>query len=121
MRTSRRRLVLGGTTLAASAAFLAACGGSDSGDKQPGEAASKIFNNPKEEAPQKRGGIWPQPGAEPVNLDAFAQATTAVPTQITSYVYSRLVKFKTEAGLDPNLFTPQPDLSESYEVSPDGL
>jgi peptide/nickel transport system substrate-binding protein len=116
----RRRAVTGGAALLGASALLAACG-----DDQPspgaGTSGGRVFTNTEAEGPVKRGGIWPQTATEPTNFDAFAQATAVVPQNVSSYIQGRLLKYKSDPGLDPNLFTIQPDLAESYEVSGDGL
>jgi peptide/nickel transport system substrate-binding protein len=120
-RSSRRRALIGGAGLAGAAAVLAACGDSEDSNSSVRESSGRVFTSTDPEGPVKRGGIWPQAATEPTNFDAFAQATAVVPQNLSGYIQSRLLKYKTEPGLDPNLFTLQPDLAESYEVSGDGL
>ena len=123
-RTSRRRALAATGAFTVSAAFLAACGGGDD-DTEPAASGSgdseRVYTNTDAEGPVKRGGVWQQSGTEPANLDSFAQASAIVPQNVGSYVLGRLLKYKSEPGLDPNLFTLVGDLSTSHEVSGDGL
>src|SRR5581483_4477643 len=125
-RITRRRALAGTAAMGGAAALLAACGGSGGESKPVSEedkakANSKIFTNDKEEGPAKKGGVWNQPNVEPVNFDAFAQATVIVAQNAAGWIQSRLLKYKSAPGLDPNLFTLEGDLAQSWEVSNDGL
>lgn len=117
-RISRRRAIVATGSAAAAAAFLAACGGSDSGGG--GGDKSGLLYKPVDETKQaKRGGtvIGVQgngiaQGIDPHNIGAHGV--------IGQRVYSQL--FRISDGVLKNTDgTPQGDLVQSWEVSPDKL
>jgi peptide/nickel transport system substrate-binding protein len=121
-RVSRRRALIGTGGAAAAAAFLAACGGSDSGSSSENGASkasdllAKIEDTTKN---VKRGGAmkWTQ-ASEPLHFDGQSQGQQ----QLNIYngmAYESLVRNKPGAG-EPTTWTEVlPNLSESWEVSPD--
>ena len=62
----------------------------------------------------KRGGILRVRGRDPVHFDPHL--TINVRTQSTlSFVYSKLVRHKVGAGVQPGTFIVEPDLAERWE------
>src|SRR5436190_19563904 len=110
---------------ATAAAFLAACGGGDSGSTSNGGKTSgssdllaKIEDTSKD---VKRGGTmkWTQP-SEPLHFDGQAQGQA----QLNIYngmVYESLVRNKPGIGEPSSFNEVLPNLAESWEFSPDKL
>ncbi len=123
-RQMGRRTLLG-SALAGSAAtaFILACGGgskSDSGSAGSVEVTVAPSNRQAETAQPKPGGTLNVRQAGNAPLDPHLNSTYIAQT-LASYVYSRLLKYKT--GPDPmfaNNYDVEPDLAESYEVNGDG-
>jgi peptide/nickel transport system substrate-binding protein len=120
-RISRRRgLTVAGAGVM-SAAFLAACGGSDSGNSAndaPDKAS--LVTKPEDTAKQaKKGGILKERllGDAPT-MDV--QQPISPLNRTARHVYNTLVRPKRNY-LDETNFDVEPDLAESWEVSPDGL
>src|SRR5437868_2039135 len=89
-RGSRRAVLMGGATLAGSAALLAACGGSE----KPSGAASagpRVVADTSEEGPPKTGGTFKRfLPADLASLDPYKQ-TSAIPCEeIGTYALNRL-------------------------------
>ncbi|HLF79497.1 MAG TPA: ABC transporter substrate-binding protein [Dehalococcoidia bacterium] len=119
-RTSRRRAIVATGAVTASAAFLAACGGSDSGgDGGEGkQKASGLLATPSDTSKQaKRGGILRRNvNAEAPSLDPHQNFAPVVPFYET--VVGRLLGFK--PGIMGNASEEvDGDLAESWELSPD--
>ncbi len=119
---ARRRLL--GTALAGSAgaAFLAACGGGsddDAGTIQ--DAAIAPSTRVAETGQPKPGGEINIRQATNAPLDPQTNTTFSAQT-LASYVYARLLKYKT--GIDPTTadnYETEGDLAESVEMPSDGL
>jgi ABC-type transport system substrate-binding protein len=118
-RLSRRRAIAGTGAVAASAAFLAACGGSDSGGSGDKDKSSLLYKPADESKNAKRGGTY-------IGLQGNGIATGIDPHSIGAYgaivqrAYSQL--FRISDGVLKNTDgTPQGDLVQSWELSPDKL
>ena len=71
-----------------------------------------------EAGPPKRGGILRVRGYDPTHFDPHL--TISFKTHATlSFVYSRLVRHKVGAGVQPGIFTVEPDVAESWETPDD--
>jgi ABC-type transport system substrate-binding protein len=117
-RIDRRRALAASATLAGSAAFLAACGGSSDGSGS-GDS-SGLVTQPVDTLKQaKRGGIIKdRTHVEPASLDPV---TANAPLNVVlAHTMSSLVQFK-PGYLKPSESEVVPDLIESWETSPDGL
>ena len=121
-RAIRRRRLLG-TALAGSAgaAFLAACGGSG-GNNEGGAQEATIAPSTRvaETGQPKPGGTISTRQAANAPLDPHTNTTFTAQT-LASYVYARLLKYKT--GIDPttaNDYEIEGDLAESVEMPGDG-
>jgi ABC-type transport system substrate-binding protein len=115
-RLSRRRL-LATASAAASALFLAACSGDESGgtgDK------SGLISQPEDTTRQaNRGGLMKdRTFGDPPTLDIFTANNPL--NAVDPHCYSTLVQFK-PGYLKPPEVEVIPDLAESWESSPDGL
>jgi ABC-type transport system substrate-binding protein len=125
-RASRRSAIAGGASLVGAAAFLAACGGGDDGGGGEAEQTrtglgTKIYDNTNAETPVKRGGIQPDDlSGDPPSLDPYRQIAGTVQSTIGGHIYTRLLKYKSEPGLDPGLAEAEPDTAASYEVADGG-
>ena len=133
VRVGRRSVLRAGALGGgATAAFLAACGGSDkksdSGSGSTSNATAVTGAQPtqaaalREDGAAKPGGIvsWRDIGAPPP-LDPMNNATYRA-QDLAGFVYSRLLKFNTGPKPDVSYnYELVPDLAEKYEVSPDGL
>ena len=122
-RAIRRRRLLG-TTLAGSAgaAFLAACGGSGGNDGESGVQEATIAPSTRvaETGQPKPGGTISTRQSANAPLDPHTNTTFTAQT-LASYVYARLLKYKT--GVDPttaNDYEVEGDLAESVEMPGDG-
>jgi peptide/nickel transport system substrate-binding protein len=66
----------------------------------------------------KRGGILRVRGYDPTHFDPHL--TISFKTHATlSFVYSRLVRHRVGAGVQPGIFTVEPDVAESWETPDD--
>lgn len=130
MQTSRlgRRRLLGVAAMgSASAAFIAACGGSDSSDDS---ATTTDTAGTQTSAPQTgtRSGETPKVGgslaarlAATAPLDPITNTTYTAQT-VASFPYSRLLKLKTDSNPQTaDNYEPIPDLASGYEATADGL
>jgi ABC-type transport system substrate-binding protein len=71
-----------------------------------------------EAEPPKRGGILRVRGYDPTHFDPHL--TISFKTHATlSFVYSRLVRHKVGTGVQPGIFTVEPDVAESWETLDD--
>src|SRR5689334_15273662 len=120
-RITRRRALLATGSLAGSAAFLAACGGSDSGgSKDTGQSknvSSLIVKASDESKNAKRGGTYKSRGTfEPSTLDPHQ-----FPNNFYVYqCYSNLWMIK-DGVIDYANGDVEGDIVESWELSPDKL
>ena len=118
-RLTRRRALIGAGGAAAGAAFLAACGGSESGPSSGAGAESpKAFTQPADTSKQAtRGGILTRNvAAEAPSLDPHQNFAPVVPFYET--IYGRLLGFK--PGIMANATEEvEGDLAQSWELSPD--
>lgn len=124
---SRRRALAATGGAAAAAAFLAACGGSDSGSSGGGggdkkDATSSLYKPVDTSSSAKQGGIvkhWA--GADITHFDALASNSASTVGNGSIFAYTRLLKFK--SGVYPNVAdgSTEPEMAESFEVSPDKL
>jgi peptide/nickel transport system substrate-binding protein len=116
----RRQLLGGALAGGAAAAFLAACGGGKGG----GEAQEAVIPQSTRQAttaqPKPGGTISVRQSAN-APLDPHLNSTFTAQT-LASYVYARLLKYKTAA--DPAFadnYETEGDLAESVEIPADGL
>ena len=121
---SRRRAiaVTGGTALGA--AFLAACGGSDSGSGsgEKKDASSNLYKPVDTSAQAKQGGVVKHYAAADItHFDALASNSASTVGNGSIFAYTRLLKFK--SGIYPNVADGgvEGEMAESFEVSPDKL
>ena len=126
-RVTRRRALQATGVGVAAAAFLAACGGSDSGSGGSGKTAenkrSSIVAEPKDTAKEgKPGGVWKHfARADATHFDSLVSDTSQV-VSISGYLgYAKLLSWK--AGRYPAIFDGQSEGegAESWELSPDKL
>jgi peptide/nickel transport system substrate-binding protein len=68
-----------------------------------------------EAGPPKRGGILRVRGYDPVHFDPHLTISFKTHTTL-SFVYSRLVRHKVGAEVQPGTFTVEPDLAERWEA-----
>ena len=71
-----------------------------------------------EAGPPKRGGILRLLGLEPQHFDPHLTLNFKTHTAL-SFVYSRLLRHKVGAGVQPGTFTVEPDLAERWEEPDD--
>ncbi len=120
-RITRRRALAATGMTAASAAFLAACGGSDDGggDSGPADSSGLLAKIEDTSKSAKRGGTmkWTQ-ASEPLHFDGQAQGQA----QLNIYngmVYESLIRNKPGVGEPTKYNEVLPNLAESWEFSPD--
>lgn len=121
-----RRVVLCGAAfgVGGGAAFLAACGGSKDGASDrsgASEATIAVSTRVAETSQPKPGGTLTTRQSANSPLDPQTNTTFTAQT-LASYVYARLLKYKT--GIDPTTadnYEPEGDLAESVEIPSDGL
>jgi peptide/nickel transport system substrate-binding protein len=124
-RITRRRTLATVGAGALGAAFLAACGGSDSGSgTKQGETrkAPGLLFEPVDTSKQAtKGGTWQAfVGSEPQGFDPYRGDN--ITFQHTEHVYQRLVSYKQgSAGGESADGSVVGDAAESYEISPDKL
>src|SRR5581483_10689042 len=123
-RLGRRRLLAATGAGALSAAFLAACGGSD--DNKTASPADKKKAQGLAQKPQDttskatKGGVYTASiNADPVAFDVIGGGAPDVPHP--ARVYSRIVKYQSFKYPDPVQPVAAPDAAQSWEVSPDGM
>jgi peptide/nickel transport system substrate-binding protein len=117
-RLTRRRGIAAVGAGALGAAFLAACGGSDSSSSSATSSAPKAFTQPEDTSKSaKRGGVLKRNvAAEAPSLDPHQNFAPVVPFYET--VYGRLLGFK--PGIMGNASEEvDGDLAQSWELSPD--
>src|SRR6266705_5407218 len=66
----------------------------------------------------KRGGILHVRGYDPTHFDPYLTLNFKTHTTL-SFVYSRLVRNKVGSGVQPGIFTVEPDVAESWEAPDD--
>ena len=116
-RIGRRRALAATGATAAGAAFLAACGGSDSGDE--GESNKLVLQPVDTSKTAKRGGVLKDRNfGDPPSLDVVQATVSWNPFGFG--VYSSLIQ-PAPGYLKPPGEDIIPDLAESWETSPDGL
>src|SRR5262245_16037242 len=93
-RLTRRRAVAGASTLAVSAAFLAACGGSGNSGTSKEEHAAKFTTQPVDTSKQAINGGQMQSFMASEGLNFDAPTGTAEVQAHALLAYSRLVKGK---------------------------
>ena len=107
------------------AAFLAACGGSDSPSAktdEPKKKASSLLFDPVDTTKQaQKGGVWQNfVLSEPQGFDPYRGDN--ITFQHTVHAYQRLLSYKQgSVGGDAADGSVVGDAAESYEVSPDKL
>jgi ABC-type transport system substrate-binding protein len=126
-RRSRRAVLAGSASLTGAAAVLAACGG---GDGDGGSASQEetrrglgtlVYDSTKAETPVKRGGIVAdREGGDLPSIDPYRQIAGIVQT-FAGHVFSRLIKYRAEPGLDPGLAEKDGDAAEKWEIANGGL
>ncbi|HLF78876.1 MAG TPA: ABC transporter substrate-binding protein [Dehalococcoidia bacterium] len=124
-RITRRRALSTTAAGIVASAFLAACGGSDSGKSSSGEKdSSGLLSKPVDTTPKAvPGGIWVKTTSttqDAVGWDPLIGGRVAAITD-SGYVYSRLLKYKTGTPAEPPPGLVEGDAATSWEVSPDGL
>jgi peptide/nickel transport system substrate-binding protein len=115
-RLSRREALISTGAVAASAAFLAACGGSSDTGSGSGSGILARYDNTTSKA--TKGGKWQAyQGRDSDHFDPLigTQATLAH----TVHSYSTLLSFNEGTVFDPPDGAVVPDLAESYELSGD--
>ena len=123
-RVSRRSALIASGGLGLGAAFLAACGGSDSGGsttntKDSSGNNSQVAKNVDTTAQAKRGGtLKDYAQAEPRTLDPVQPLADL--NRIATFVYNTLLTAK-PSKLSPATGETQGSLAQSWEVAPDGL
>ena len=121
---SRRRAMAVTGGIAAAAAFLAACGGSGSSSsgEQKKETASNLYKPVDTSAKAKVGGVLKHYAqADITHFDALASNSASTVNFGSVFAYNRLLKFK--SGVYPKIAdgSVEPEMAESYEISPDKL
>src|SRR5215510_9174441 len=66
----------------------------------------------------KRGGILRVRGYDPTHFDPHLTISFKTHTTL-SFIYSRLVRHKVGTGVQPGVFTVEPDVAESWEAPDD--
>src|SRR4051812_6037017 len=126
-RITRRRALQATSVGVAAAAFLAACGGSDSSSSGSGKQAenkrSALMAEPKDTAKDgKQGGVWKHfARGDATHFDSLVSDTSQV-VSISGYLgYAKLLKWK--VGRYPAIFDggSEGEGAETWELSPDKL
>ena len=125
LRLSRRRTLAATASLGVGAAFLAACGGGSdgsSGSESKKTGNSLLFEPSDSTAQAKAGGTLKHFAvSDMTTFDSLANNGSAPLSGSAAFAYPRLFKFgvtKYPKEYD-NSF--EPDMGESYELSPDHL
>jgi peptide/nickel transport system substrate-binding protein len=119
-RIGRRRAIVSTGAGALGAAFLAACGGSDSGSGGDKKESNKLVQTPVDTSKQaKKGGVLKDRNfGDPPSLDVIQATVSWNPFGFG--VYSSLVQ-PAPGYLKPAGEELLPDIAESWETSPDGM
>ncbi len=116
-RVSRRRVIAGSSAALLGASFLAACGGQS--NNKGGVASGLVTKLVDTTSQAKSGGILNI--SQPTDIQSFNPYQLNSPLGWhTARVYSAIVRRKPEV-LAPYAAAIEPNLAESYEVSPDKL
>src|SRR6185503_3563963 len=109
-------------------AFLAACGGSDSSSSSsspstPGTDSSGLLAKPQDTSKSaKRGGVFKDSAVSDAQYFLYDQNLNGNGSDgLAGWVYSRLVQYRVGTASKLPDGSVDPDLAESWEVSPDGL
>ncbi len=117
-RFSRRAALRAGVAGAGLAAFLAACGGSDSGAGEPKQSSGgPPINNTAPTVtsqPKKGGKVTYAYSNVPQNLDMHKLISPTL-TQMASLTTNRLLRHETGPASTPTDYKVIPDLAESFE------
>src|SRR5690349_4744030 len=130
-RVNRRRALIAGGGFVASAAFLAACGGSDDkgsngGTREAGDASkpdqSGLMSKPQDTSKSaKRGGLYKwYSSSEPLHFDGGVQGQAQL-NVFNGLAYGSLVQNKPGVGIPSTYSEVVGDLAESWEFSADKL
>ena len=121
-RIGRRRALAGTGAAAASAAFLAACGGGDDdgggGSGVAGDSSGLLLKQTDETSKAKHGGLYVS--AQTNGLVSHDPHVIGAHTQVVQRIYSQLFRL-TDGVLKNTDGTPEGDLFQSWELSPDKL
>jgi ABC-type transport system substrate-binding protein len=118
-RLSRRRAIAGTGAFGAAAAFLAACGGGDSGGSSGPRDSSGLLSEVKDEtASAKRGGTYVD--SHPGVILTHDPMKTGIAIRVARRGYSQLFRIK-PGILQPTDGSIEGDLAESWELSEDKL
>ena len=118
-RMNRRKTLAATGALAAGAAFLAACGGSDSGSGG-GKVDNSLLTKPADTTKMaKKGGVMKRhTGSDPAGLDPHGGGATVA--TFYEIAYARLFNY-TPGLLKPSTDEIEGAHAESWEFSPDRL
>jgi len=119
-RLTRRRLLLAASSGSAGAAFLAACGGGqDTGSPASRDSSGLLADIIDSSKQAKQGGKYVYPARrEPLHFDGKAQGQVQL-NVFNGLVYEALVRNKPGIGKPSSWSEVQPELAESWELSPD--
>lgn len=118
-RISRRRAIAVTGSSAAAAAFLAACGG---GGDSVGSGDSVLYKPVDTSSSARVGGVLRHYATSDItHFDALASNSASTVNHGSVFAYNRLLKFK--SGVYPKVAdgSVEPEMAESYELSPDKL
>jgi ABC-type transport system substrate-binding protein len=122
-RLSRRRAMVASGAGALGAAFLAACGGSDSGDSgakstAPKDASGLLFEPTDTTKQAVKGGVWESfAPSYPEGFDVYRGDN--ITFFHTVHSYQRLVSYKNGFDAQPGDGSVEGDATASWEISPD--
>ncbi len=127
-RVDRRRVLIGTGVTAASAAFLAACGGSNnSGGSKSAKGGSSdksgLLATPVDSTNSaKAGGVLKHYStSDTLHFDSLSSNTAQVVGQGSVLAYTRLLKFTPGKYPDSPTGDVEGETAESYEISPDKM
>src|SRR5262245_22004828 len=123
LRTSRRRALAGTALTAASAAFLAACGGDGDSESSSKSKSSGLLSEPVDTSNSaKAGGVLKFfSSADIDHFDATISATSQTVALSSEPFYPRMLGIATAKYPKEPDGSPKGELADKWEVSPDHL
>lgn len=118
-RLTRRRILATGTALSSAALISAACGGGSNGDSKTPAGSPGASSTAPAKQPKRGGALTVRVVNDPPNWSPFTASTYAA--AFANNIYSKLIRRKAGAGIDPAESVLEADLAQAMPETPDEL